>query len=156
MNYLTITSVIPNKINYGLKILLNIINSLNPSIDTINMLLEEIFYFQSQSFINNSTHNILILDEGNRIIIKHFLEAKQKLLREIIKIYFNKPESNHLLLNSYKLFQIKIEIMNDSQISNHKIYDYNTIKNLNDFNDLNNLIKDNKKLKEEIYNIYTK
>ena len=155
MNYLTINCPINNRINYGLNNLLGIFNSSNLGKEEINILLKEIFFFQSISYINNSNHNILQFNENFQLLIKNFMKAKKSLIDMIIKMYYNGEISNNLVFSSYKIFLVKSEIikeMKDDEISNM----YNSIKNINDFKDINEIIKDYKKLQEKIFEIYSK
>ena len=154
MNFLTINCSIPNRIKYGLNNLFGIFNSLDLNIDEINKLLNEIFFFQSISYINNSNHNILLYNEQHQILLKHFMEAKMSLVEDIIKMYYNEKIDNNLVFSAYKIFLVKYTIIkgvHDEDISNM----YNAIKNLNNFNELKEEIKDSKRLIDEIYNIYS-
>ena len=154
-NYLTMSAVIPNRINEGLNYTLNIINSFNLSNSEIENILCEIFNFPSLSFINSSTHNILILDDGYKILMRQFLEAKTKLVDEIINIYYQEEDLPPVLLNKYKIFLIKVTIIKDDLTCEKSDLDYNYFKNLDDYKDLNELVKKNQNLQNEIYNIYT-
>ena len=154
MNFLTINCIMPNRINYGLNNLLGILNSSNLNEKEIKKLLEEIFFFQSISYINNSTHNILFIDKKPQVLIKDFIDAKMKLVDNIIKMYFNENLENNLLMSSYKIFLVKSTIIlgiNENEILNK----YNAIKNLNDFKEIREEIKEKKRLDDEIYNIYS-
>ena len=154
INFLTINCPIQNRINYGLNNLLGIFNSVNLDEEEMNVLLTEIFYFQSISFINNSNHNILQFNESYEILIKNFMKAKMALIDAIITMYYNGKITNNLVLTDYKIFLVKnaiIKEMKNEEISKM----YNSIKNLNDFKDINENIKDYKKLKDEIYLIYS-
>jgi hypothetical protein len=130
MNFLTINCSIPNRIKYGLNNLFGIFNSLDLNIDEINKLLNEIFFFQSISYINNSNHNILLYNEQHQILLKHFMEAKMSLVEDIIKMYYNEKIDNNLVFSAYKIFLVKYTIIKGvhyEDISNM----YNAIKNLN-------------------------
>ena len=155
MNFLTINCTISNRIEYGLNNLLGIYNSLHLSIEDINKILEEIFFFQSISFINNSSHNILFINETYQTLVKKFIEAKETLVDRIIKIYYNGKITNNLLYSKYKIFLVKCHII--KRVRNHELSNfYNAIKNMNDYKEISDEIVDNEQLKEEIYDIYTK
>ena len=155
MNFLTINCSISNRIEYGLTNLLGIYNSLNLNIEDINKILEEIFFFQSISFINNSSHNILYINESYQALVKKFIEAKETLVDRIIKMYYNEKISNNLLYSQYKIFLVKCHII--KQVKYDELSKmYNTIKNMNDYKEISDEIVGNQKLKEEIYDIYTK
>lgn len=154
MNFLTINCCISNRIEYGLNNLLGIFNSLHLNIEDINKILEEIFFFQSISYINNSSHNILFINEAYQFLLKKFIEAKVTLVDRIIKMYYDGKISNNLLYSKYKIFLVKCHIiMHEKKDALSKIY--NTIKNLNDYKEISDTITNNEKLKEEIYDIYT-
>ena len=153
INFLTINCIIPQKIDYGLNNILGILNNLDLSIEEISIILEEIFFFQSISFINNSCHNILIYNYRPETLLKNFMEGKNKLAKEIINMYFGEKINNNVLMNYYKIFLIKNEII--KTIRDNVVMDmYNSIKNLNDLKEIIGEIKENNKLKEKIYEIY--
>ena len=69
-------------------------------------------------------------------------------------MYYNEKIDNNLVFSAYKIFLVKYTIIkgvHDEDISNM----YNAIKNLNNFNELKEEIKDSKRLIDEIYNIYS-
>ena len=125
------------------------------NIEDINKILEEIFFFQSISFINNSSHNILYINENYQTLVKKFIEAKEALVDRIIKMYYNGKISNNLLYSQYKIFLVKCHIIKEAKY-NEVSNIYNTIKNMNDYKEISDEIVDNLKLKGEIYDIYTK
>ena len=153
MNFLISNCIIPQKIDYGLKNILGILNSIDLSSEDINKILLEIFFFQSTSFINNSSHNILLFNFNPNTLLRNFMEGKNKLAKEIIKMYYGGKISNNLLMNYYKIFLVKNEIikeLRENEITNK----YNAIKNLNDLKEIIEEIKDYDKLKEKIYELY--
>ena len=153
INYMTTNCIIPKKIDYGLKNILVILNNLDLSLEEINFILEEIFFFQSISFINNSCHNILIYNHRPEILLRNFMEGKMKLVKEIIKMYYDDKINNNLLRNYYKIFLVKNEII--KTMRDNKIIDmYNAIKYLNDLKEIIEEINEFKELKEKIYEIY--
>ena len=150
---MTTNCIIPKKIDYGLKNILVILNNLDLSLEEINFILEEIFFFQSISFINNSCHNILIYNHRPEILLRNFMEGKMKLVKEIIKMYYDDKINNNLLRNYYKIFLVKNEII--KTMRDNKIIDmYNAIKYLNDLKEIIEEINEFKELKEKIYEIY--
>ena len=155
INFLSINCSISNRIEYGLNNLLGIFNSLHLNIEDINKILEEIFFFQSISFINNSSHNILYINENYQTLVKKFIEAKEALVDRIIKMYYDGKISNNLLYSQYKIFLVKCHIIKEAKY-NEVSNIYNTIKNMNDYKEISDEIVDNLKLKGEIYDIYTK
>ena len=153
INFLMVNSIISEKIDYGLNNILGIISNLDLSISDIDIILEELFFFQSVSFINNSGHNILLFNESPHIIIRNFVEGKIKLAEKIIKMYYNGKLKNNLLKNNYKIFLIKGEII--KEMGEHDIIEiYNDIKTLNDFKEIIDEIEKYDELKERIYEIY--
>ena len=153
INFFTTTCSIQSRLKYGLNNLLGIINSLNLNIKEITKLIKEIFFFQSISFINNATHNILLINEKYQILIKNFLQAKYELVDGLIKIFYEEKSNYNLIFSEHKIFLVKnaiIKVMNDQEISDM----YNALKDLKDFNGISGLIKDNK-LKDEILDIYS-
>jgi len=153
INFLMVNSIISEKIDYGLNNILGIISNLDLSISDIDIILEELFFFQSVSFINNSGHNILLFNESPHIIIRNFVEGKIKLAEKIINMYYNGKLNNNLLKNNYKIFLIKGEII--KEMGEHDIIEiYNDIKTLNDFKEIIDEIEKYDELKERIYEIY--
>ena len=153
INYMTTNCIIPKKMDYGLKNILGILNNFDLSSEEINIILEEIFFFQSISFINNSCHNILIYNHRPEILLRNFMEGKMKLVKEIIKMYYDDKINNNLLRNYYKIFLVKNEII--KTMRDNKIIDmYNAIKYLNDLKEIIEEINEFKELKEKIYEIY--
>ena len=153
INFLSTTCSIQSRQNYGLNNLLGILNSLNLNIKEITKLIKEIFFFQSISFINNATHNILFINEKYQILIKNFLQAKYELVDGLIKMFYEEKVNYNLIFSEHKIFLVKnaiIKVMNDEEILDM----YNALKNLKDFNEISGLIKDNK-LKDEILDIYS-
>ena len=153
MNFLSINCCIQNRINYGLNNLFGILNTLDLNMEEINTLLKEIFFFQSISFINNCCHNILLYNKEYQVLIKSFMEAKKKLIDWLINTYHGEKISDNILFSSQKIFLVKhaiINSINDKEISNK----YNTLKNLYNFNDIKEVIKDNAYLQDKIYDIY--
>ena len=146
-------SIIPSKIDYGLKNIIGILNTLDLALSDINIILEEIFFFQSVSFINNSCHNILLFNISPNISVRNFMEGKKKLADEIISIYYGENISNKLIMNYYKIFLVKSEIIKNVR-DNEVVKIYNGIKNLSDLKEILEEIKDMKELKEKIYEIY--
>lgn len=154
MNFLSISCCILHRTNYGLNNLIGIFNSLNFKVKDINKLLKETFYFQSISYINNSCHNILLYNEKTQILIKNFMQSKQELIERLVQIYYGSKISDSMIFSEHKIFLVKnaiINKMNDNNILNM----YNAIKSLNDYKDIIEEIKDNKKLQDEIYDIYS-
>ena len=153
MNFLSINCCIQNRINYGLNNLFGILNTLDLNMKEINSLLKEIFFFQSISFINNCCHNILLYNKEYQVLIKSFMKAKKNLIEWLISTYHGEKISDNILFSSQKIFLVKnyiINSINDKEISDK----YNTLKNLNDFNDIKEVIKDNAYLQDKIYDIY--
>ena len=146
--------IIPSKIDYGLKNIIGILNSIDLPLKDINIILEEIFFFQSISFINNSCHNILIYNLSPEKLLKNFMEGKKRLTDEIIKIYYGSKINNILLNNYYKIFLVKNEIIEQIRNKEEVIKIYNAIKNLDDLKEIIEEIKDKDELKEKIYEIY--
>jgi hypothetical protein len=140
--------------NYGLNNLIGIFNSLDINLKDINKLLKEIFFFQSISYINNSCHNILLYNEKTQLLIKNFMQAKKELINRLVNIYYGTKISDNIIFSEHKIFLVKnaiINAMNENKISDM----YNALKDLNDFKDINEEIKDDKKLQDEIYDIYS-
>ena len=96
INFLMSNCIIPSKIDYGLKNIIGILNSnsIDLPLKDINIILEEIFFFQSISFINNSCHNILIYNLSPEKLLKNFMEGKKRLIDEIVKIYYGNKINN--------------------------------------------------------------
>jgi len=153
INFFMMNSIIPSKIDYGLKNIIGILNTLDLALSDINIILEEIFFFQSVSFINNSCHNILLFNISPNISVRNFMEGKKKLADEIISIYYGENISNKLIMNYYKIFLVKSEIIKNIR-DNEVVKIYNGIKNLGDLKEILEEIKDMKELKEKIYEIY--
>lgn len=154
MNFLSINCCIRNRMNYGLNNLIGIFNSLDINLKDINKLLKEIFFFQSISYINNSCHNILLYNEKTQLLIKNFMQAKKELINRLVNIYYGTKISDNIIFSEHKIFLVKnaiINAMNENKISDM----YNALKDLNDFKDINEEIKDDKKLQNEIYDIYS-
>ena len=126
---------------------------MNLDINEINILLEEIFFFQSKSYINSSSHNILIFNKNTLELLRDFMEAKMVLVDGIIKMYYNEKITNTLIFSAYKIFLVKSAII--KELDNKEIINmYDVIKNLNDYKEIIDEIKDNK-LKEKLHSIYT-
>ena len=154
MNFLTTNCCIQNRINYGLNNLFGILNTLNLNIKEINIFLKEIFFCQSLSYINNSCHNILLYNQEYQILLKSFINAKESLVDRLIKIYYGEKINDNLLNSAHKIFLVKntiIKAINNKDISQK----YNDIKNLNDYNDIKDVIKDNAYLQDKIFDIYS-
>ena len=81
------------------------------------------------------------------------MEGKKKLADEIISIYYGENISNKLIMNYYKIFLVKSEIIKNIR-DNEVVKIYNGIKNLSDLKEILEEIKDMKELKEKIYEIY--
>ena len=153
INFMTSNCIIPKKIDYGLKNILVILNNLDLSLEEINFILEEIFFFQSISFINNSCHNILLYNHRPEVLLRNFMEGKMKIAKEIIKMYYDDKINNILLKNNYKIFLVKDEIiktMRDNIIINM----YNVLRYKNDLKEIIEEINEFKELKEKVYEIY--
>ena len=153
INYITANCIIPKKAEYGLNNILGILNNLDLELSDINTILEEIFFFQSISFINNSCHNILIFNHRPETLLRNFMEGKRKLVKEIIKMYYGDKISNNLLMNYYKIFLVKSEVIKELE-DEEIINTYNSIKNLDDLKEIIEEIKNNDELKNKIYEIY--
>ena len=81
------------------------------------------------------------------------MESKKKLIDWLISTYHGEKISDNILFSSQKIFLVKnsiINSINDKEISDK----YNTLKNLNNFNDIKEVIKDNAYLQDKIYDIY--
>jgi hypothetical protein len=155
MNFLSTNCIISNRINYGLNNLFGIFNSLNIDIKDINILLEEIFFFQSKSYVNSSYHNILLFNHNANVLIRNYLDAKMALVDGMIKMYYNEKITNSLIFAAYKIFLVKNIII--KEIDYKEVLNmYSTIKDLNDYKEIIEEIKHNEKLKEKIHEIYTK
>ena len=153
MNFLSTNCIISNRINYGSNNVFGILNSINLDINEINILLEEIFFFQSKSYINSSSHNILIFNKNTYELLREFMEAKMVLVDGIIKMYYNEKITNTLIFSAYKIFLVKNAII--KELDNKEVINmYDVIKNLNDYKEIIDEIKDNK-LKEKLHSIYT-
>ena len=153
INFMTSNCIIPKKIDYGLKNILGILNNLDLYLEEINLILEEIFFFQSISFINNSCHNILLYNHRPEVLLRNFMEGKMKIAKEIIKMYYDDKINNILLKNNYKIFLVKNEIiktMRDNIIINM----YNVLRYKNDLKEIIEEINEFKELKEKVYEIY--
>ena len=153
INYITANCIIPKKAEYGLNNILGILNNLDLELSDMNTILEEIFFFQSISFINNSCHNILIFNHRPETLLRNFMEGKRKLVKEIIKMYYGDKISNNLLMNYYKIFLVKSEVIKELE-DEEIINTYNAIKNLDDLKEIIEEIKNNDELKNKIYEIY--
>jgi len=153
INYITANCIIPKKAEYGLNNILGILNNLDLELSDINTILEEIFFFQSISFINNSCHNILIFNHRPETLLRNFMEGKRKLVKEIIRMYYGDKISNNLLMNYYKIFLVKSEVIKELE-DEEIINTYNAIKNLDDLKEIIEEIKNNDELKNKIYEIY--
>ena len=152
-NYIIANCIIPKKMDYGLNNILGILNNLDLELSDINLILEELFFFQSISFINNSCHNILIFNYRPETLLKNFMEGKMNLVKAIIKMYHGDKIRNNLLMNYYKIFLVKSEIIKG--LEENKIIDvYNAIKNLTDLKEIIEEIKNNDELKNKVYEIY--
>ena len=155
MNFLLTNCILSNKINYGLNNIFGIFNSLNIDMSDIDILLKEIFFFQSVSYVNSSNHNILLFRQNSQTFIKNYIDAKMALVEGMIKMYYNEKITNNLLFSAYKIFLVKNNII--KEIENSEVLNmYNTLKNLDNYSDIIDEIKDNEKLKEKIYEIYIK
>jgi hypothetical protein len=155
MNFLSTNCIISNRINYGLNNLFGIFNSLNIDIKDINILLEEIFFFQSKSYVNSSYHNILLFNHNANVLIRNYLDAKMALVDGMIKMYYNEKITNSLIFAAYKIFLVKNIII--KEIDYKEVLNmYSTIKDLNDYKEIIEEVKHNEKLKEKIHEIYTK
>ena len=154
INFLTSSAIINSKIDYGLKNIIGILNAIDLSLSDINIILEEIFFFQSISFINNSCHNILKYNHNPITLLTNFMKSKKQLVEEFIRIYYGNKITNNLLLNYYKLFLVKIEVINEMKNDADVLKIYNVIKNMNDLKEIIDEIKGYDTLKEKIYEIY--
>ena len=156
INFFSIGAIIPTKIDYGLNNIIGILNTIDLSLIDINIILEEIFFCQSISYINNSCHNILKYNKDPEILLYCFMKSKRKLVEELIRIYYGNKISNNLLMNYYKIFLVKSEIIKEIKDDDEEdtIKKYNAIKSLTDFKEIIDEIKSNDILKEKVYEIY--
>ena len=77
------------------------------------------------------------------------MKSKKQLVEE-----FGNKITNNLLLNYYKLFLAKIEVINEMKNDADVLKIYNVIKNMNDLKEIIDEIKGYDTLKEKIYEIY--
>ena len=84
------------------------------------------------------------------------MKSKRKLVEELIRIYYGNKISNNLLMNYYKIFLVKSEIIKEIKDDEEEntIKKYNAIKSLTDFKEIIDEIKSNDILKEKVYEIY--
>ena len=158
-NFISMSTVIKNNLNYGINNLINIILTFNLNLEEIKLILNEIFNYPTLSFIFESIHNILILDLNNKKAIENCSYAKLRLANEIFKHYGENLEKFSLLINDYKIFKVKNYIITEfcqkNIIKEELNVLYNKIRNFMDYNDLYDIVSDNDILRNEIYNIYT-
>ena len=159
-NFLSMSTVIKNNLNYGINNVINIILTFNLNLEEIKIILNEIFNYPTLSFIFESIHNILILDLNNKKAIDNCSNAKLRLANEIFKHYGENLDKFSLLINDYKIFKVKNFILSkfcQKNINKEELNVlYNKIRNFMDYNDLYDIVSDDDILRNEIYNIYTK
>ena len=82
------------------------------------------------------------------------MKSKKQLVEEFIRIYYGNKITNNLLLNYYKLFLAKIEVINEMKNDADVLKIYNVTENMNDLKEIIDEIKGYDTLKEKIYEIY--
>ena len=155
LNFISLSSVIPEQLTYGINTLLNLFMTFNLPIEEIKIIIEDIINLPTMTFILDSSRNILILDGNIKNIIKGYFKAKNDLLNEIIKLYKNELSKFPLLLISHRIFKVKNCIINSYNDKEEIQKIFNLIRTLEDYNDLYDVVRENDILRNEIYNVYS-
>ena len=155
LNFISLSSVIPEQLTYGINTLLNLFMTFNLPIEEIKIIIEDIINLPTMTFILDSSRNILILDGNIKNIIKGYFKAKNDLLNEIIKLYKNELSKFPLLLISHRIFKVKNCIINAYNDKEEIQKIFNSIRTLDNYNDLYDIVRENDILRNEIYNVYS-
>jgi hypothetical protein len=155
LNFISLSSVIPEQLNYGINTLINLFMTFNLPIEEIKIIIEDIINLPTMTFILDSSRNILLLDGNIKNQIKGYFKAKNDLLNEIIKLYKNELSKFPLLLISYRIFKVKNCIINAYNDKEEIQKIFNSIRTLDNYNDLYDIVRENDVLRNEIYNVYS-
>ena len=155
LNFISLSSVIPEQLNYGINTLINLFMTFNLPIEEIKIIIEDIINLPTMTFILDSSRNILLLDGNIKNQIKGYFKAKNDLLNEIIKLYKNELSKFPLLLISYRIFKVKNCIINAYNDKEEIQKIFNSIRTLDNYNDLYDIVRENDILRNEIYNVYS-
>ena len=155
LNFISLSSVIPEQLTYGINTLLNLFMTFNLPIEEIKIIIEDIINLPTMTFILDSSRNILLLDGNIKNQIKGYFKAKNDLLNEIIKLYKNELSKFPLLLISYRIFKVKNCIINAYNDKEEIQKIFNSIRKLDNYNDLYDIVRENDILRNEIYNVYS-
>ena len=155
LNFISLSSVIPEQLNYGINTLINLFMTFNLPIEEIKIIIEDIINLPTMTFILDSSRNILLLDGNIKNQIKGYFKAKNDLLNEIIKLYKNELSKFPLLLISYRIFKVKNCIINAYNDKEEIQKIFNSIRKLDNYNDLYDIVRENDILRNEIYNVYS-
>ncbi len=156
-SYMSMSSVIEAQMEMGCDSIIRMILLFDLSNEEILNLCNDIIYYPQLTFILESTQNILILDGKVPKVIINYSQSKKILFEKIANFYPDivNVSKNPVLMTNLKLFQVKHHILSSVPYSDVKSI-FNTIRQSEDFNEIYNEISKNEKLKDEIYNIYTK
>jgi hypothetical protein len=155
ISFISLTSVIPENLEYGKSNLINLLMAFNLTIEEIKIIIEDIINLPKITYIFSASKNLLLLDGKIKERIKNYFQIKDVLLKELFKIYKNELSKFPILLNFYQLFKVKNTIINSYNTQEEIQKMYNLIRGINDYNDLYDIVRDNDILRNEIYNIYT-